>query len=156
MKVKHTPLSFLAPRGKNIKMKYLYCVKRRKWGFPSGSAVKTLPATQETWAGDTGSIPGQKVPLKKEMVTHSSIPAWKNPISWGHKRVGHDWVTKQQQRRRKLNTRFKSLYVCYIFFMLNYFQSPNWVVRRSDNILLHVLFRNSKKVILKWLKENSN
>ena len=77
-------------------MKYLYCVKRRKRGFPGGPAGKNLPAMPETWAGDTGLIPGQEVPLKKEMVTHSSIPAWKNPISWGHRRVGHDWVTKQQ------------------------------------------------------------
>ena len=137
-------------------MKYLYCVKRRKWGFPGGSMVKNLPATQEMWAGDMGSIPGQEVPLKKEMVTHSSILAWKNPISWGHKRVGHNWVTKQQQKRRKLNTRLKSLYVCYIFFMLNYFQSPDWVVRRSDNIFFRVPLRNSKKGLSKWVKENSN
>ena len=28
---------------------------------PSGSAVKNLPAMQETWARDTGSIPGSGI-----------------------------------------------------------------------------------------------
>ena len=40
------------------------------------------------------------------MATHSSILAWEIPwteepggyIPWGHKRVRHDLVTKQQQR----------------------------------------------------------
>ena len=27
-------------------------------GFPSGSALKNLPATQETWVRDVGLIPG--------------------------------------------------------------------------------------------------
>ena len=42
--------------------------------------------------------------LEKEMGTHSSILAWEIPwtgepggyIPWGHKRVRHDLVTKQQ------------------------------------------------------------
>ena len=47
--------------------------------------------------------PGQEDPLKKEMATHSSILAWE--ILWteepyelqsvSHKRVGHEFVTKQ-------------------------------------------------------------
>ena len=81
MKVKHTPLSFLAPRGKNIKMKYSYCVKRRKWGFPSGSAVKTLPTVkkiQDTWVQSQG----QEDSLEKG----KSILAWRIPMQ----RVGHD------------------------------------------------------------------
>ena len=40
------------------------------------------------------------------MATHSSILAWEIPWTeslvgyspWGHKRVGHDLVTKQQQK----------------------------------------------------------
>ena len=44
-------------------------------------------------------------PLGKKTETHYSILAWKiNPDGqvwgyspWGHKRVGHDFVTKQQQ-----------------------------------------------------------
>ena len=60
-------------------------------------SVKNLPAVQETWVRS----PGREDPLEKEMVTHSSILAWK--ISWtkepgglqsmGSQRVGHDWAT---------------------------------------------------------------
>ena len=56
--------------------------------------VKNLPAVQETWI----RFLGWEDPLEKEMVTHSSILAWK--ISWtqepgglqsmGLQRVGHD------------------------------------------------------------------
>ena len=64
--------------------------------------VKNSPAN----AGDMGSIPGSEDPLEKEMATHSSILAWKNPMdreAWratvpGVARVRHDLVTKQQQR----------------------------------------------------------
>ena len=49
---------------------------------------------------------GQEDPLEKEMATHSSIPAWEIPWtevpgglqSMSRKRVGHDWVTKKQQK----------------------------------------------------------
>ena len=44
--------------------------------FPSGSAVKNLPAMQETWVRSLG----QKDPLEEEIATHSNILAWK--ISW--------------------------------------------------------------------------
>ena len=37
--------------------------------------VKNLPATQETWVPSLG----QKDPLEKGMVTHSSILDWKIP-----------------------------------------------------------------------------
>ena len=37
--------------------------------------VKSLPAVWETWVQSLG----RECPLKKEMVTHSSIPAWKIP-----------------------------------------------------------------------------
>ena len=56
--------------------------------------VKNLPAVQETWIQSLG----WEDPLEKEMVTHSSILAWK--ISWteepgglqsmGLQKVGHD------------------------------------------------------------------
>ena len=67
--------------------------------FPGGSAIKNLPAMQETQVQSLC----QEDPLKKEMATHSSILAWE--ILWteepgelqsmSHKRVGHDLVTKQ-------------------------------------------------------------
>ena len=49
--------------------------------------VKNWP----TDAGDTGSIPGSKDPLEKEMATHSSILAWERSLvgysPWGLHRV---------------------------------------------------------------------
>ena len=44
-------------------------------GFPGGSVVKNLPAKKETWVLSFG----QEEHVEKEMVTHSSILAWKNP-----------------------------------------------------------------------------
>ena len=49
---------------------------------------------------------GRKDPLEKEIATHSSILAWGIPWQrnlvgyspWGHKRVGQDLGTKQQQQ----------------------------------------------------------
>ena len=44
-------------------------------GFPSVSAVKNLPAMQETQVLSLG----QEDPLEEEMATHSSILAWEIP-----------------------------------------------------------------------------
>ena len=38
-----------------------------------------LPAMQETWVQSLG----QEDPLEKEMATHSSTLAWKNPMDGG-------------------------------------------------------------------------
>ena len=62
--------------------------------FPGHSAVKNLPAMQETWVRSLS----EEDPLKKEMATHSSILAWEIPWteesgglqSTGLQRVGHD------------------------------------------------------------------
>ena len=64
------------------------------WGLSGGSHGKESACN----AGDLGSIPGQEDPLEKEMVTHSSIHAWKIPWteepgglqSMGSQRVRHD------------------------------------------------------------------
>ena len=47
----------------------------------------------------------QEDPLEKEMTTHSSICTWEIQWTeepgvppWGHRRVGHDLATKQQQQ----------------------------------------------------------
>ena len=48
-------------------------------GFPGGTVVKNLPANAGD-TGDVGPILGQEDPLEEEMVTHSSILAWK--ILW--------------------------------------------------------------------------
>ena len=64
-------------------------------GFPGGSAVKNLPAMQETQV----QFLGWEDPLEKELATHSSILVWKIPwteepgglkVHGGHKRVRHD------------------------------------------------------------------
>ena len=65
--------------------------------FPGGSEVKCLPPMWETRVRSLG----WEDPLEKEMVTHSSILAWRIPWtekpgrlqSMGSQRVGHDWVT---------------------------------------------------------------
>ena len=41
--------------------------------LPGGSAVKNLPAKQETWVRSLG----QEDALEKDMATNSSILAWK-------------------------------------------------------------------------------
>ena len=58
---------------------------------------------QETWV-----LPlGQEDPLEKEMATCSSVFAWGKSNGqgslveyspWGHKRIGHDFVTKQHSQ----------------------------------------------------------
>ena len=65
--------------------------------FPGGSAVKNLPAMQETQETEVRSR-GQEDSLEEEMVTHFSTLAWKIPWteepgglqSMGSQRVGHD------------------------------------------------------------------
>ena len=70
-------------------------------GFPGGSVVRIRLPMQEM------KVPslGRENPLEKEMVTHSSILAWRLPwtekpgglLSMRSQRVGHDLVTKQLQ-----------------------------------------------------------
>ena len=62
--------------------------------FPSGSAVKNLPAMQETHVHS----PVGEDPLEEEMATHSSVLAWRIPWTQepgrlqlkGLQRIGHD------------------------------------------------------------------
>ena len=65
-------------------------------GFPGGSAVKDLPAMQETWVQSLG----WEDALEEGMATHSSILAWGipwteepdglQPSTIGSHRAGHD------------------------------------------------------------------
>ena len=63
-------------------------------GFPSGSAIKKLPAMQKTQVQSLG----QEEPLEEGVATHSSILAWRilwteepgGLLSLGLHRVGHD------------------------------------------------------------------
>ena len=56
-------------------------------GFPGGTLVKNLPASEEMQVRSLG----WEDPLKEEMATHSSILAWKIP--WTEE-PGSLWVTK--------------------------------------------------------------
>ena len=47
------------------------------YAFQVALVVKNLPAN----AGDSGLIPDLEDPLEKEMATHSSILAWKIPLT---------------------------------------------------------------------------
>ena len=70
---------------------------RHLWACLVAQTVKNLPAMQETGVWSLG----QEDPLEKEMVTHSSVLAWR--ILWtekpgrlqsmGSQRVRHDWAT---------------------------------------------------------------
>ena len=68
-------------------------------GFPSGTAVKNMPAMQEMWVQSLS----QEDPQEQGMAAHSSVLAWKIPWTeepgglyspWGHQRVRHDLVNK--------------------------------------------------------------
>ena len=81
---------------------YAYCICIYMYKSMSSQVVlvvKNLPVN----AGDTrdsGSSLGWKDPLKEEMVTHSSILAWRIPWTeepgglqfMGSQRIWHDWV----------------------------------------------------------------
>ena len=57
-------------------------------GFPGGSAVKNLPAMQETWVRSLG----WEDPVEKGKATHTSILAWRIPGTMefcGGRRVRH-------------------------------------------------------------------
>ena len=66
-------------------------------GFPSGSAVKNLPAMQKTQATQVSFLDREE-PLEEGMAPHSSILAWR--ILWteetgglqsvGSQRIGHN------------------------------------------------------------------
>ena len=74
-------------------------------GFPAGSAVKNLPAMQETWVL---SLVGED-PLEEGMATHSSILDWRIPRTeesgWlqskRSQRVRHDLATDQQEGKKQ-------------------------------------------------------
>ena len=51
--------------------------------------VKNPPAMWETWVQSLG----WEDPLKKGMVTHSSILAWNSMDRMGSQRAGHNWAT---------------------------------------------------------------
>ena len=83
-----------------LQIKQSYKEVFSNWGLPGGSDGKECVCS----AGDPGSTSGQEDPLENRMATHCSILAWEIPWteepgglqSMGHKRVRHDFTTKQQ------------------------------------------------------------
>ena len=61
-------------------------------GFPGGSDGKESSCSTETWVRSLG----QKDPLEKEMATHSSVLAWKNPMNRGAWQATVHGVTKSK------------------------------------------------------------
>ena len=74
-------------------------------GFPVVQTVKNLPAMQEIQV----LLLGREDPLEKEMVTLSSILAWRIPWteepdglqSMGLQRVGYDWEANTDMTHKK-------------------------------------------------------
>ena len=64
------------------------------WASLVAQLVKNPPAMQETWVRSLG----WKDSLEKEMATHSSILAWKNPMDRGAWRATVQRVTKNRTR----------------------------------------------------------
>ena len=60
---------------------------------------------QETWV----PFLGQEDTLEKEMATHSSIPAWKNPIDRGAWRATVPGVAEELDTTERLNNNNKSI-----------------------------------------------
>ena len=88
-------------------------------GFPGGSAVKNLPAMQETQVRSLG----QEDPLEEGMATYSSILAWRNPWTegpWG--RTESD-TTEQLSSSSSLQNSFERVTVlttvCFPLDMAN-------------------------------------
>ena len=75
--------------------------------LPGSSLVKNLPAN----AGDTGSVPGlgrspgegNGNPLQYSCLEHSMTEGLVGYSPWGHKRVGHNLVTKTIQQHMDAN-----------------------------------------------------
>ena len=78
------------------------------WASRVAQRLKRLPPMRETWARSLG----WEDLLEKEMVTHSSILAWRVPWteepgrlqSTGSQKVGHNWATSLQSLWRCLRS----------------------------------------------------
>ena len=104
-------------------------------GFPGGAVIKESACN----AGDVGLIPGsEKIPLEEEMVTHSSILAWKTVWTeepgglqfMGLPRVRCDWVCRQAHTNRCGNSSGE-------ITGLRYFSENFWI--QSQHFLLKKL-----------------
>jgi len=70
-------------------------------GFPGGSVVKNLPAKQKTPFGESlWRKKWQPTPVFLPRKSHGQM-SLEGYSPWGHKRAGHNLVTKQQQQTFK-------------------------------------------------------
>ena len=65
-------------------------------GFPSGSAVRNLPAVQDSQETQVPSL-GWKDPLEEGMAAHPSMLAWRIP--WKEESGGLQFIGSQRVRR---------------------------------------------------------
>ena len=104
-------------------------------GFPSGSAIKNLPAmqeTQETWFWSLG----QEDPLEEGMATHSNIFAWRIPVDRGAWWANSPWGPKESDMTQWLSTHAHT-----------YYQVPNlnykayFIIKTYESLFLLCLSR---------------
>ena len=118
--------------------------------------VKNSPKVQETWVWSLD----QKDSLEKEIVTHSSILAWRIPWtvepgrlqSMGLQWVGHHWATKQLSIvncikyicERVWNFRWLQIQREYTSCFMLFLHDPTWGSQKRLNesweSLLHVVY----------------
>ena len=133
--------------------------------FLGSSAVKNLPAMQETWV----QLLGQEYPLEKEMVTLSSNLAWK--ILWtkeagglppfGSQRVRHNLGTKRETIKCPSGLETYHRGHCFLETVLTFpwarlWQSPlcpeGWGVHLLGGLVLQLLFTAVQGAVrLCWL-----
>ena len=99
--MQETPVQFLGQRSPAEDIGYPF---QYSWASLVAQVVKNLPAMQETWVQSLG----WEDPLEKEMVTHSSILAWRICMDkrslvgyspWGHKELdttNHSFLERVQ------------------------------------------------------------
>ena len=104
-------------------------------GFPSGSAIKNLPAmqeTQETWFWSLG----QEDPLQEGMATHSNIFAWRIPVDRGAWWANSPWGPIESDMTQWLSTHAHT-----------YYQVPNlnykayFIIKTYESLFLLCLSR---------------
>ena len=113
LQIKGYKISFEDQKGKVCKNSFQLNECRHKpkgkqeQGFPGGSVIKNPPAK----AGDMNSIPGLgRSPGEETLVSCWEIPWTEEPggySPWGHKRVGHNLMTKQQSQKSKGSSEYR-------------------------------------------------
>ena len=111
-------------------------------GFPYGSSVKNLPATQELQEMWVQSLDWED-PLEESLATHSSILAWRIPWtekhsglqSMGTQRVRNDWSILAHRPIMAL------LIICFIF------TKRWWHFRLVANMVLGQLKDNGHELL---------